>query len=61
MCFSLSSSSTTHLSGQDILEKCHAGIFLSKKGEIIQDSDRSLQSNQQGKLDDPLTSSVFYF
>lgn len=44
--FLLSSTASIHLLVQDFLEKYHAGISFSQKGEIILEFD-SNQSNQQ--------------
>ena len=38
---------------QDFLEKYHAGISFSQKGEIILEFDSSHQNSQLGELNDP--------
>ena len=52
----LSFSMPVHLLDQDFLQKYHARIYFSQKGEIILEIDRCHQSNKASELKDPLTS-----
>ena len=52
----LSFSMPVHLLDQDFLQKYHARIYFSRKGEIILEIDRCHQSNKASELNDPLTS-----
>ena len=52
----LSFSMSVHLLDQDFLQKYHARIYFSQKGEIILEIDSCHQSNQAGELNDPLAS-----
>ena len=60
--FLLSSSTPTHLLGPDFLERHHAGISFSQKGQIILEfdssSDSGNQNGQRGELNDPSRSFI---
>ena len=58
--FLLSSSAPIHLLGWDFLEKYHARISVSQKGEIILEIDSGHQSNAPDELNDPLASFIFH-
>lgn len=55
----LSSSSLTHLLGQDCLENNHTGIFLPK-GRNNSGSDSSNLSSQPGKLNNSLIALIYF-
>lgn len=56
--FLLSSSTPTHLLCGDFLEKHHARISFSQKGEIILEFDSGHQNSQSGEWNNPSTSFI---
>lgn len=58
--FLLCSSGLVHLLGWDFLEKNHAGISFSQKGEIFLELDSSNQNSQPQELNDSSAPFICY-